>query len=122
LAMQVVAIIAYPVIGTAELGRAALSVSEIFTPTDPPPVDLVSDVVHVLFYFYTSYALVRYLFGDDWVTRDDLFAVGAAFTVLTWDPPTPLTPSSSSRRTRSRTSGAMVISRMVGLTIRRSRP
>lgn len=45
---------------------------------------LGSDVSHALFYFYTSYALVRYLFGDDWVTQDDLFAVGAAFTVLAY--------------------------------------
>lgn len=118
LAMQVAAIVVYPFIGSAEVGRAALSVigtlvlglaiwtirttanhvvpavvlgvvalalsvAEIFTGTGSQ-VHLVSDIVHVLFYFYTSYALVRYLFGDDWVTRDDLFAVGAAFTVLAW--------------------------------------
>lgn len=47
-------------------------------------VDTSSDVVHVLFYFYTSYAMVRYLFGDEWVTSDDLFAVGAAFTLVAW--------------------------------------
>lgn len=34
------------------------------------------------FYFYTAYALVRYMFEDYWVTKDELFAVGAAFTVL----------------------------------------
>jgi len=61
----------------------ALSIAEIFVATSSP-VHLVSDLVHVLFYFYTSYALVRYLFGDDWVTSDDLFGVGAAFTVLAW--------------------------------------
>ncbi|EAP99561.1 hypothetical protein JNB_05295 [Janibacter sp. HTCC2649] len=35
-----------------------------------------------LFYFYTAYGLVSYMFEDSWVTKDELFAVGAAFTVL----------------------------------------
>ena len=35
-----------------------------------------------VFYFYTAYALVSYMFEDYWVTADELFAVGAAFTVL----------------------------------------
>jgi hypothetical protein len=38
----------------------------------------------VPFYFYVSYAMVRYLFHDDRVTRDELFATGAAFTVVAW--------------------------------------
>jgi hypothetical protein len=40
--------------------------------------------VHAPFYFYVSYAMVRYLFHDDRVTRDELFATGAAFTVVAW--------------------------------------
>lgn len=35
-----------------------------------------------LFYFYTAYALISYMFEDSWVTKDELFAVGACFTVL----------------------------------------
>ncbi len=35
-----------------------------------------------IFYFYTAYALISYMFEDYWVTKDELFAVGAAFTVL----------------------------------------
>ncbi len=48
-----------------------------------------TDVVIVLahtalavFYFYTAYALIAYMFEDSWVTKDELFAVGACFTVL----------------------------------------
>ena len=37
-----------------------------------------------IFYFYVGYALIAYVFDDHWVTRDELFAVGAAFTVMTW--------------------------------------
>jgi hypothetical protein len=35
-----------------------------------------------VFYFYTGYALIAYMFEDAWVTVDELFAVGACFTVL----------------------------------------
>jgi hypothetical protein len=35
-----------------------------------------------VFYFYTAYALISYMFEDAWVTKDELFAVGACFTVL----------------------------------------
>ena len=36
------------------------------------------------FYFFVSYAMIRYLFHDDRVTRDELYATGAAFTVVAW--------------------------------------
>lgn len=47
-------------------------------------VVLVSAALHVPFYMFVSYALIRYLFHDDKVTRDELFATGAAFTVVAW--------------------------------------
>jgi hypothetical protein len=37
-----------------------------------------------IFYFYTAYALVSYMFEDHWVTKDEIFAVGATFTVIAW--------------------------------------
>src|SRR5689334_15502366 len=52
-----------------------------------PSVDwivLTSAAFHVPFYFYVSYAMIRYLFHDDRVTRDELYATGAAFTVVAW--------------------------------------
>ena len=45
---------------------------------------LASAVLHAPFYFYVSYGMIRYLFHDDRVTRDELFATGAAFTVVAW--------------------------------------
>lgn len=45
---------------------------------------VASAAFHVPFYFFASYALIRYLFHDDKVTRDELFATGAAFTVVAW--------------------------------------
>lgn len=47
-------------------------------------VVLVSALLHAPFYFYISYGMIRYLFHDEKVTRDELFATGAAFTVVAW--------------------------------------
>ncbi len=61
----------------------AFTVAEAIWPgTDA--VTLLSALFHVPFYFYLSYAMLRYLFHDDRVTRDELFATGAAFTVVAW--------------------------------------
>ena len=45
---------------------------------------LTSAMLHAPFYFYVSYGMIRYLFHDEKVTRDELFATGAAFTVVAW--------------------------------------
>lgn len=48
------------------------------------PWHLVSDGFHAVFYAYTFIALVRYMFDDDHVSTDELYAVGATFTVGVW--------------------------------------
>lgn len=60
-----------------------LAVAEAVRP-DIGWVVVASAAFHVPFYFFVSYALIRYLFHDDKVTRDELFATGAAFTVVAW--------------------------------------
>src|SRR5262249_21252076 len=52
-------------------------------PLDPAPL-LAYSVLLAAFYFYTCYALIRYMFHDRIVTPDELFATGATFTVLAW--------------------------------------
>lgn len=54
----------------------------VFPTTEP--ILLVSGLLHAPFYFYVSYAMLRYLFHDDKVTTDEYFATGAAFTVVAW--------------------------------------
>jgi hypothetical protein len=60
-----------------------LTIVEAVDP-DLEPVVLLSAAFHVPFYFFVSYAMVRYLFHDDKVTRDELYATGAAFPVVAW--------------------------------------
>ena len=59
------------------------SVLEAISPTSDVIV-LGSAAFHVPFYFFVSYAMIRYLFHDERVTRDELYATGAAFTVVAW--------------------------------------
>ena len=51
---------------------------------DNDGVVLVSAVFHSAFYFYTAYALIKYMFADDHASRDELWATGSTFTVVAW--------------------------------------
>ena len=59
------------------------SILEAVMPRDQT-ILLGSSIVHAAFYFYTTYALIRYMFSDERVTRDELYATGATFTVVAW--------------------------------------
>ena len=43
-----------------------------------------SSALEAPLYFYAAYALIRYLLADHEVTRDELWAVGATFTLVAW--------------------------------------
>jgi hypothetical protein len=60
-----------------------LTILEVFDPMNAPIV-LGSSVLHAIFYFYTSFALLRYMFRDRFITPDELWATGATFTVVAW--------------------------------------
>lgn len=67
------------------LGAPALvfTLLEALNP-DTDWIVLTSAALHAPFYAYVSYAMLRYLFHDEKVTHDELFATGAAFTVVAW--------------------------------------
>ncbi len=67
------------------LGAPAIifTVLEAVSPNSDGVV-LVSAVLHAPFYFFVSYAMIRSLFDDNQVTRDELFGTAAAFTVVAW--------------------------------------
>lgn len=92
LGMVAVAAAVYAVRRTPALSRVvvflgapamAFTLLEALQPTTSWVV-LTSAVLHAPFYVYVSYAMLRYLFHDEKVTRDELFATGAAFTVVAW--------------------------------------
>lgn len=65
------------------LPAMVFTVLEAFYPTTGWVV-LVSALLHAPFYFYVSYATLRYIYTDDRVTSDELYATAAAFTVVAW--------------------------------------
>ena len=43
-----------------------------------------SSALEAVLYFYAAGALIAYMLADHEVTRDELFAVGATFTLVAW--------------------------------------
>src|SRR5688500_17194787 len=43
-----------------------------------------SSAFEAVLYFYAAYALIAYMLADHEITRDELFAVGATFTLVAW--------------------------------------
>jgi hypothetical protein len=43
-----------------------------------------SSALEAVLYFYAAYALIRYMLADHEITQDELFAVGATFTLVAW--------------------------------------
>ena len=62
---------------------AVLSIAQVADPTNAQ-IELWSAILFAIFYFYTSYALIRYLYEERVVTAETLLATGATFTVLAW--------------------------------------
>jgi hypothetical protein len=108
LAVQLIGVLVYPFMDESPIGRAALSLFALVVlflavravRTTPaltwiavllgvPIVALtILEVVDPLnaqvIYFYTTFALLRYMFRDRFVTSDELWATGATFTVVAW--------------------------------------
>lgn len=62
---------------------ALLTIAEGFLPGHDS-LAVASGLTHAAFYGYTAWALIRYMFLDDVVTVDELWATGATFTVVAW--------------------------------------
>jgi hypothetical protein len=43
-----------------------------------------SSAIEAVLYFYAAFGLIRYMLADHVITRDELFAVGATFTLVAW--------------------------------------
>ncbi len=61
---------------------ASLAIVDIFWSN--PVLQVISAALHALFYFWATVSLLGYMLSDRKVTTDELFAVGAAFTLVAW--------------------------------------
>jgi hypothetical protein len=64
------------------ISASALSVADALSPQ--PTVAVASAALHALFYFWAAGNLMAYMLADATVTRDELYAVGATFTLVAW--------------------------------------
>ncbi|WP_173911828.1 ion channel [Acinetobacter sp. Marseille-Q1618] len=48
------------------------------------PMQITAHIFEALAYFCAAYGLVRYMFEDRYLTKDELFAAGAVFTLIAW--------------------------------------
>jgi hypothetical protein len=66
------------------LGVAASALSVADAVRHSQALELSSAVVHAAFYFWAAGSLMVYMLADFDVTTDELFAVGATFTLVAW--------------------------------------
>jgi hypothetical protein len=67
---------------TLALPVVVLSAATVVTPH--PGLTLTAAALESVFYLYAAGSLIAYMLQDPHVALDDLFAVGAAFTLLAW--------------------------------------
>jgi hypothetical protein len=51
---------------------------------DSPNIQVAAHLVEAIAYFYGAAGLIMYMFEDEYLTRDELFAAAAVFTLLAW--------------------------------------
>lgn len=66
------------------LGVTASGLSVLAALNGSAALDLAGSVVHALFYFWAASSMLGYMLSDSDVTRDELWAVGATFTLVAW--------------------------------------
>jgi ion channel len=66
------------------LGVPATVLLLIQAATDSDALNPYSSALEAILYFYAAGSLIAYMLGDHRITRDELFAVGATFTLVAW--------------------------------------
>jgi len=66
------------------LGVTASGLSIAAAVTGSGGLTLAGSVVHALFYFWAASSMLGYMLSDSDVTKDELWAVGATFTLVAW--------------------------------------
>ena len=66
------------------LGAPATVLLIVQAVTDSDALLPYSSALEAILYFYAAWALIRYMLEDHVITRDELYAVGATFTLVAW--------------------------------------
>lgn len=66
------------------LALPAIALTLLYVSTANEHYYIWAQLLESAMYFYTAAGLIMYMFNDDIITRDELFAAAATFTVLAW--------------------------------------
>ena len=64
------------------VGASGLSIADAVSGSTA--LQVASAICHALFYFWAAGSLMAYMLADFQITTDELFAVGATFTLVAW--------------------------------------
>lgn len=74
----------FTILGMSFVGGAVIFSSMILLGLDHPMIQVIAHAFEAAAYFSAAYGLLRYMFEDRYLTRDELFAAAAVFTLLAW--------------------------------------
>ncbi|NHB56834.1 two pore domain potassium channel family protein [Acinetobacter sp. 194] len=74
----------YTILGLSFVGGALIFSLLILIGVRDPMVQVIAHAFESAAYFMAAYGLVRYMFADRYLTKDELFAAAAVFTLMAW--------------------------------------
>lgn len=74
----------FTILGLSFTGGAAVFSGCILLGADSPIIQMIAHMFEAMAYFCAAYGLLRYMFADRYLTKDELFAAGAVFTLIAW--------------------------------------
>ncbi|MBJ7434683.1 MAG: two pore domain potassium channel family protein [Acinetobacter sp.] len=74
----------FTIIGLSFVGGALFFSLLILLGARNPMLLVISHAFEAMTYFIAAYGLLRYMFADRYLTKDELFAAGAVFTLIAW--------------------------------------
>jgi len=74
----------YTFLGLSFVGGAFIFSFLILLGFDTITMQVIAHSFESLAYFLAAYGLVRYMFADRYLTKDEMFAAGAVFTLIAW--------------------------------------
>ena len=74
----------FTILGLSFVGGALFFSLLILLGARDPMLLVISHAFEAMAYFIAAYGLLRYMFADRYLTKDELFAAGAVFTLIAW--------------------------------------
>jgi len=74
----------FTILGLSFVGGAVLFSLLMLLGFDHLMIQVIAHGFEAAAYFSAAYGLLRYMFEDRYLTRDEMFAAGAVFTLLAW--------------------------------------